>query len=167
MWRPTGVWDITDLTFSRQSGRWWLQGCQPYMPTMIYSPGRFLVLISIRGWVNVWAVVWLEWLGILKSPMTSLESEPKTFQLVALHFNQLCSTMPHQQSTIKKRREAVQTYRVVICQWLQIFRTTGSQMAVILSALCAGCILLPRHIFWYSFLLEAESTPRLLCGCKD
>jgi hypothetical protein len=32
-------------------------------------------------------------------------------------------------------------------------------MAVILWALRAGHALLPRTIFWYSFLLEAESTP--------
>jgi hypothetical protein len=32
-------------------------------------------------------------------------------------------------------------------------------MAVRLSALCADRPLPPRNIFWYSFLLKAESTP--------
>jgi hypothetical protein len=39
------------------------------------------------------------------------------------------------------------------------FSRQSSQMAVRLSALCAGQALLPRSIFWYSFLLEVKSTP--------
>jgi hypothetical protein len=46
-------------------------------------PGRFMVLISIRGWVDPSAIVWLEGLGQLKNPMTSLGIEPATFWLVA------------------------------------------------------------------------------------
>jgi hypothetical protein len=46
-------------------------------------PGRFLVLISVRGWVNLRATVWLERLGQLKNSMTSLGFEPTTFQLAA------------------------------------------------------------------------------------
>jgi hypothetical protein len=44
------------------------------------TPGRFLVLISVRGWVNCKAVMWLQGLIQLKNPMTSLKTEPETFQ---------------------------------------------------------------------------------------
>jgi hypothetical protein len=46
-------------------------------------PGRFLVLISVRGWVDTRAIVRLEVLGPLKNPMTSSGTEPTTFQLIA------------------------------------------------------------------------------------
>jgi hypothetical protein len=34
--------------FRHSANRWW-QGCQPYAPAAFYPPGRFLVLISVRG----------------------------------------------------------------------------------------------------------------------
>jgi hypothetical protein len=38
-------------------------------------PERFLVLISVRGWVNSRVIVWLEELGTFGT-MTSVEIEP-------------------------------------------------------------------------------------------
>jgi hypothetical protein len=51
-------------------------------PTALYPPERFLVLIPVRGRVNPGAIIRLEGLGKLKSPMTSSGSNPRTFRLV-------------------------------------------------------------------------------------
>jgi hypothetical protein len=48
----------------------------------------------VRGWVNSRAIVWLEGLGQLKNPITSLGTEPVTLQLVAQCLNQLCYRLP-------------------------------------------------------------------------
>jgi hypothetical protein len=49
-----------------------------FLPT-----GKFLVLISVRDWVDPRAIVRLEGLGQLKNLMISLGIEPTTFRLVA------------------------------------------------------------------------------------
>jgi hypothetical protein len=46
-------------------------------------PGRFLVLISVRGWVDPRPIMRLVGLGQLENPMTSSGLEPTTFRLVA------------------------------------------------------------------------------------
>jgi hypothetical protein len=34
-WRPIGLWDVKDPTFSRQSAHRWRWGCQPYAPATL------------------------------------------------------------------------------------------------------------------------------------
>jgi hypothetical protein len=58
------------------------------------TPGRFLVLIPIRGWVDSKAIVKLEGLGKFKNPVTSSGLEPATFRLVAYYLNQPLYRIP-------------------------------------------------------------------------
>jgi hypothetical protein len=50
-WRPIGLWDVEDPTFSIHSLHRWRWGCEPYMlagrPLL---PRWFLVFISVRLW---------------------------------------------------------------------------------------------------------------------
>jgi hypothetical protein len=47
------------------------QGCQPYAPAAFYPPRKFLVLISVRDWVDPRAILRLEELGKLKKSTSS------------------------------------------------------------------------------------------------
>jgi hypothetical protein len=58
-------------------------------------PGRFLVLISVRGRVDPRAIIWLEGLGQLKNQATSSVFESATSRLEVYCLNQLCYHIPH------------------------------------------------------------------------
>ena len=64
---------------------------QPPLPPQ----GLFLVLMSVRGWVDPRATVRLEGLCQWNIPLTPSGIEPTTFQLVAKWLNQLRYHMPH------------------------------------------------------------------------
>jgi hypothetical protein len=71
LWRPIGLWDVKGLTFSRQLAR-----LSALRAGHSLSPGGFLVLISVRGWLDARAIMWLEGLGQLKNPLTSSGTKP-------------------------------------------------------------------------------------------
>jgi hypothetical protein len=84
----------------RYSTHRWRQGCQPYAPAAFYPPGRFLLLISVRGWVDSRAKVRLE--GLKKStlsgtwtggpPVCSIVPQPTTLPRAPLIYKGLKSS---------------------------------------------------------------------------
>jgi hypothetical protein len=70
---------VEDRCF-RQSAHTWLWG-EPYVPPALYPPGRFLVLITVRSWVDPRTVVLGEGLSEI-NPWPHRGIEPATFWLV-------------------------------------------------------------------------------------
>jgi hypothetical protein len=71
-WTSIGLWDVDAPTIFRQSAHRW-RWDQPYAPGALYPQERFLVLISVRGWVDPRAIVRLEGLGQLKKSNELIE----------------------------------------------------------------------------------------------
>jgi hypothetical protein len=110
-WSPIGLWDVEAHAFSRRATHRWLWG-------RFQVPGRFLVLIPLRSWMDPRTVVRLEGLSELNSLAASSLREPDTFRIVAQCLNQVPYRVPqingkackthvwnHQKSTLANKPE--------------------------------------------------------------
>jgi hypothetical protein len=140
--------------FSRQLADRWRWG-QPYAPASLYPPGRFLILISDRGWVDSRTIMQLEGLGPLKNPMPSSGIEPATFQLVAQSLNQLRLRVlwwNGRYNTFNWRQANLLTrYRSIGHEWRHQTQTGVGQAFAFHAELRCNC---RSQIFWTSPLIH-------------
>jgi hypothetical protein len=101
--------------------------------------GKFLVLISVRGWVDPKAIVQLEGLGQLKNPMTSLGIKPATFKLVAWCLNQLCYHVSRNRLLSQQNLCGLSFY--FVNDMPQIYEEFPDHC-------CSECLV--RHLVWWS-----------------
>jgi hypothetical protein len=102
--------------FSRQWAHRWRWGCQVLRAGRPLTPGRFLVLISVRRSVDPRAIVWLEGLGKLKIQLPHRESNPRPSGLKHSASTNYATAWPHTNDV---------TFRKILLDPLDCFQHMG------------------------------------------
>jgi hypothetical protein len=128
--RVPGGWGSQNF---KTLGTWKWYGCQPYAPAAFNPQQRFLVLISVRGWVNPRAIVRTEGLCPWK-----ISIEPATFRVVRQCLNQLrhratACPLPFQHKKMNGGRSVVPScYSPTIMQFSSILHPPDCIIIIII-----------------------------------
>jgi hypothetical protein len=136
-WRPIELWDVEAPIFCRRPAHRWQYVCQSNAPAALYIPGRFLVLISVRDWVDPRAIKQLEGLSKLKKihligtrsrdlPACSIVPQPTTLPRAPL----FCGKSTKSGATSRVNNDANRTSCLLLEQKLRRARNVSGGKGV-------------------------------------